>query len=250
MGVAAPRTPGQAPRPGGPDDKLSRRSVLKPAPLPLLHDDRYGARKPPCRPRSWANSSPLQLHPRGNARASLHPLEQPNTVLARVTALTARACQLGARAYRRARGQEPAQPEAGPARQPRAAAARVRPSSISWTSNLVCAAFVLSKCVARSSFSCDSIRQSQLRCSASASIAVARTNLGDVQPLCNSHSRGVGPRLRRGPARAGRGPRTPQTPTPRARGGTSRTGGTGQADWLGTRRAWDRRGAAGSVKTG
>jgi hypothetical protein len=89
----------------------------------------------------------LQLQPHGNARSSLHPLEQSNTVLARVTALTARACQLGARAYHRARGQEPVQLERVPRgpRQLRAAAARLRPSSISWTSNLVCTVFVLSK---------------------------------------------------------------------------------------------------------
>jgi hypothetical protein len=40
-------------------------------------------RKTPSWPRSWANFSPLSLYPRRNARANLHILGQPNSLLAR-----------------------------------------------------------------------------------------------------------------------------------------------------------------------
>jgi hypothetical protein len=39
-------------------------------------------RKPPSRPRSWANCSLLQLYSHRNARANLHLLRQPDTFLA------------------------------------------------------------------------------------------------------------------------------------------------------------------------
>jgi hypothetical protein len=40
-------------------------------------------RKPPSRPRGWANFSLLQLYSHGNAWANLHLLGQPNSLLAR-----------------------------------------------------------------------------------------------------------------------------------------------------------------------
>jgi hypothetical protein len=61
-------------------------------------------RTTPCRPRSWANSSFLQLYPHRNAWANLHLLGQPNTVLAAAGAASSGGCSepqrlLGQRRY-------------------------------------------------------------------------------------------------------------------------------------------------------